>query len=433
MKTKWLRLVLLSILLVSGAWSVNPGKADAAVLADPATETLITLADPIVVSGYNPAGVTVAGSTATIIAGGDYRATGTLANGMIAFNTPEMVTLTLDNANITNASGPAIYGINVGKTTLILAAGSTNTLSDGPGNIEKATLFSNDPLEISGSGVLNVTGVFKHAVASDDNLILSGGNITVLSATKDGFHANDDIAVTGGTITVTQAASDAFESEGTLEVASGTLALSAVGDGLKSVGALRIDGGSMDIRVGDDALTSAMDVTINGGELYLDGSGDGIDSNGTLSINGGLIVALGGSAAYGLVCIDTGEILFTGGTLVAAGGSNGTPSGSSTQHVVVLGGQTAGSPIKITHAGTNELIFVSSKDYTSLIFTAPSLAADLRYTVYSGGTISGGSNFHGLYTGATYTGGRLSAIFETTTMVSYATDPYRRYLPILYR
>jgi hypothetical protein len=418
-------------------------------------ETLITLlGSSISTSG---SGAVVAGTTVTITAGGDYRATGTLNDGMIVVDTTEAVTLTLDSVAITHTTGSAIYVVGADKLTLILAGGSTNTLVDGAtysSTSMKSTLFSNDTLEITGTGSLSVTGNYKHCIAGDDNIIVSGGVITITSAVKDGFHVNEDITVAGGDVTVISASSDGFESEGTLTVSGGTLSMAVTSNGIKSADTLTItngiiditsategiesknnlviNGGELTIITSDDGLNAINDITIQGGQIYINAAGDAIDSNSTMHINGGVIIALGDASESGLDCNDVCEPIFTGGTVIATGGSNDTPSNSSTQHVVVLGSKPAGSAIHIMNSDdTDVLTFEVSKDYNGMIFTSPTLTSSTTYPVYAGGTIAGGSNFHGLYTSATYSGGRAWAFFTTSNMVTYATDALHYFAPLI--
>jgi hypothetical protein len=405
------------------------------------TETVITLGNPITVTG---SGATVSGSTVTITAAGTYRASGTLTDGAIAVNTTGAVELILNGVAITHTSGPAINVIAAEKLSLILAAGSTNTLIDGPTYTDttmKGTLFSNDTLEISGDGALAVTAKYKHGIVSDDDLILSGGNITIVSAVTDGFHANDNITISGGTIQILQVTSDGFESEGTLSVNGGALTLAVTDDGLVSADTLTINagtilitsgtegiesknniiinGGTITITVNDDGLNATNNITIQAGQLYVNATADAVDSNGTLNINGGVMVVLGGNIPEGALDCDACAISFKGGTVVASGGSNSTPSGASTQRVVVFGSRPVGTVIRVMQGTSEVLTFKVSKAYQSLIFTSPSLAANTTYTAYTGGSVSGGSEFHGLYTGATYTGGSTWATFATTAVVTY--------------
>lgn len=435
--------LLLALALMFSLWP--PG------LVHAAGETLITLGTPIVVTGP---GATVSGNTVTITAGGVYRASGTLADGMMVVNTLEAVDLILNGVTLTHPDGPAIYAISTAKLNVILADGTTNTLSDGAIYTDtslKGTVFSNDPLEISGTGALTLTANYKHGVVSDDNLILSGGNITVVSAVKDAFHANDDITVSGGTIQVTQASSDSFESENTLTVSGGALTLAATTDGLKSSSTLTIGGGTINItaatksieskgnlivnageirvKASDDGLSAITAMNLNGGRIYVDADGTAIVSSGNMIIAGGVIVALGGSIPDGGLLCKACQIAVNGGTVVATGGTNTIPANTSTQHVVILGSRAVDTAMQIVQGATDILTFQVSKAYQSMLFTSPNLAASTSYSVYAGGSISGGTQFHGLYTGATYSGGRIWAAFTTNTIVTYANPIVWFYLP----
>ncbi|MCB0206063.1 MAG: carbohydrate-binding domain-containing protein [Caldilineae bacterium] len=407
--------------------------------------TLITLGTPITVSG---SGAVVSGNTVTIVDGGAYRVVGTLADGMIEVDTAGTVELTLAGMALTHAAGPAIDVSNAESVSLVLAAGTTNTLVDGAdytGYEAKGTLFSNDTLEISGSGALQVTGHYKHAIVSDDDLIIHGGVIT-LAATTDGLHANDDISVYGGTIHVVQA-HDALESEGTLSIYDGALNLAPEDDGIiaedtltihggtiyvstgtegiESKNNIVINGGSITITVSDDGLNATNDITVNGGQIYANSTaGDAVDSNGTLHFTGGLTVALGANVPEGGLDCDNCQIVFNGGTVVGAGGRNSTPSSNSAQRVVVMSSRPVGTAIRfLRDDGVDAFVFRVTKTYQSMIYTAPELLPNRTYTAYTGGTISGGTDFYGLYTGATYTGGSVWTTFNTNAVVTTIGGP----------
>jgi hypothetical protein len=54
----------------------------------------------------------------------------------------------------------------------------------------------------------------------------------------------------------------------------------------------------------------------------------------------------------------------------------------------------------------------------TLLFSSPSLASGTTYTILSGATVTGGTEFHGLYTGATVSGGTTLKTFNPTSMVT---------------
>jgi hypothetical protein len=426
---------------VAVATKSAPAVAEAQDEADSDEAAVITLGETVKIEG---AGAVVSGNIIQITTGGDYRLSGTLANGMVQVNaaTTESVKLILSGAKISNASGPAIYVANADKVTIVLAEGTTNSLTDGKTytlDEAKGALFSNDTLKIKGAGALVVTGNAQHGIASDDNIVIEGGNITI-SAAVDGIHANNNITVNGGTIKIVKA-NDGLESEGDLIINGGELVLAASDDGMVAAGDLTINGGTINVTnavegiesksaiivndglitvsASDDGLNAARNLTINGGYIYsVTSRGDALDSNGTLNINGGVTIALGGTSPEGGSDNDNGVFAITGGTLIATGGSNSSPTANaSTQPSALLGSVPVNSILRIEQEGKEVLTFRVSKAYQNMVFTSPSLVSGKTYTVLTGGSVSGGSEFHGLYTGATYSGGAQSLTFVANSMV----------------
>jgi hypothetical protein len=408
--------------------------------ANTSGETVISLGDPITVSGP---GAVVSGSTVTIVAGGRYRAAGVLADGMLAVNTTGEVALTLDGVSITHTTGPALHVINAAKLSLVLADGASNTLVDGlnySNTALRGVVFSADPLEISGRGRLFITGNYRYGIGGNDSIAIYGGEITI-AAVGDGIHAAEDIVIAGGVLRITQA-NDGIESEAGLVVEDGELTLTVADDGIVSEAALTVNGGdivvltgvegieskdaltinngAVTIAVSDDGLNATNRITINGGEVFLDADGDAIDSNGELHVNGGVTVALGGASPdSGLDCGGC-QALLNGGIVVATGGANTARFTDSAQRVLVMGARPVGDVIHIARDdGTDVLTFRVTKAYESMIFTSPALLPNRFHTAYTGGSVSGGTDFHGLYTGATYSGGSIWATFTTNSVVTH--------------
>jgi len=69
--------------------------------------------------------------------------------------------------------------------------------------------------------------------------------------------------------------------------------------------------------------------------------------------------------------------------------------------------------------GVDVLAFRVPRGYQSMIITSPDLLASRTYTVSTGGSISSGDEFHGLYTNLTYTGGAAWGTFTTNSVVTY--------------
>lgn len=343
------------------------------------------------------------GNIVTITKGGEYIFTGSLSDGRIVVNTEDDVEITLNGAALVSSDGPAILGENSDSITINTVKGTENSLEDGStyatdeeGNdIGKGTIFSNDDLYFTGEGELNVTGNYKHTVKSDDNIFVMSGTIN-LSATKDGMNANDTFLMDGGTITI----------ENAVEGIEGTYVV--------------VNDGTVTATASDDGVNAATDLQVNGGTLYVTCSnGDALDSNGSMEISGGLVVAHGTEAPEcGLDCDDS-SILITGGTIIATGGSNSSPdSENDTQYSILLGAATKGDTIGILDADGNTIFaYETDLSYSNLLVSVEDIVEGETYTVYTGGTITGGTNTYGYYEGGTYSGGTESQTFTADSFV----------------
>ena len=191
-------------------------------------------------------GAAVEGSTAIITAAGTYVVSGELTAGSLTVNAgdADKVQIVLSGASIRNEAGPALNIQQADKVFVTLAAGSQNTLADGAsytlaeGEDEpNAALYSKADLTINGTGALTVEGNYRHGVNSKDDLVVTGGAITV-TAKEDGLRGKDCV-----------------------KVADGSFAITAGGDGVKSNndedptrGFVSIDGGTFAVEAGDEGF-----------------------------------------------------------------------------------------------------------------------------------------------------------------------------------
>ncbi len=338
-----------------------------------------------------------------ITEGGEYVLSGILEEGVICVETEDEVMLTLEGVTITNSDGPAILGVDSKAIYINAADGSENTFSDGStyatdeeGNdVGKGTIFSNDDLYFIGDGKITVTGNYKHTIKSDDSIFVESG-ILNLTAAKDGINANDIVTINGGTIVIDEAEEGI---EGNTVV---------------------INGGELLVAATDDGINAASQIQINGGNSYITcTAGDAVDSNGSLEITGGLLVVHGSEMPeYGLDC-DQNTINITGGTIISSGGGNSTPSdGTAAQYSILLGSANAGDKIGILdEEGNTVFAYKSEFSYSNLLVSISGLKESATYTVYTGGTITGGTEYHGYYENATYEGGTEVTTFTTDTKV----------------
>lgn len=232
--------------------------------------------DTMEVSGL---GIAADGTTVKITEGGDYTVTGTLADGMIYVNCDDKVKLRLSGASITNADGPCIYFEQSQKGFITITEGTQNTLTDGTEYTDsdaKGAIFSNDDIEIKGSGSLTVTSNYNHAIVSDDKIDIQNGNLT-LTAAKDGLHANDDITVSGGTIEI-KSADDGLQSEDTVNIDGGTFNITADGKAITGNGNVTVNSGTINILKATEGIESKTELTINDGDINITCSDDGLNT-----------------------------------------------------------------------------------------------------------------------------------------------------------
>lgn len=237
--------------------------------------------------------ITLSSGENLISKAGIYRVTGTI-NGYIRVNAGDKdeVKIILDNASITNTSGPAIYVESNGNTYIELVG--TNTITATTSETLKGAIHSKADLSISGDGTLNVKGSI-HGIVCKDDLEISSGTYNI-EAGEDGINTNDSATFKGGTFKIT-ASGDGIHTDGYLEINDGTFNITAR-EGLEGT-YVKINGGTVTISASDDGINAAnksteytVQVEINGGTITISmgqGDTDAIDSNGNIYINGGTI------------------------------------------------------------------------------------------------------------------------------------------------
>lgn len=303
-------------------------------------------------------GASASGGVVTITADGTYIVSGTVSNGRIIIEAgdTDKIQLVLQNADITCADNAPIFVKSADKVFITLADGSTNSITDGESyNLDEedsnvdAAIFSRADLTINGSGSLNITANYKHAVVSKDDLDITGGSITVNSA-SGGLYGKDCVKICGGNINITsgtdgiQASNAEDASKGYVYISDGAVTITAGTDGIQAETAVRIDGGSFDITTGggsanastntaagsgwgawggmqrtttsDDTssakgIKSVTEIIINGGSFKIDSSDDSVHTNGDASITGGeLNIASGDDGVHA-----DSELVIDGGTI----------------------------------------------------------------------------------------------------------------------
>ncbi len=377
----------------------SPAPDDTTAAQDAWTNVGVITLGPTI--SYAGAGISAQGSVVTITAGGDYTLAGTLDDGQIVVNAQDEVKLRLNGVSIACSTGPAIYFLQSKKSFVTIAEGTVNELSDGAVYVDtqaKAALFSNDTLEIKGSGRLIITGNYKHGIASDDDILIENGDIAITAVT-DGLHANDGVRMSGGSLAII-AASDGIGSEGSVVIDGGSIRITGSQEGIEGKTTLCVYGGDIAIACSDDGLNAGQEIVVNGGTLDIVCGGDGIDSNGNLTINGGDLWAASGNNANSPLDIGDRGGVYTvnGGTLAATGGSMGvTVSGESAQRSLWVAGSFAeGAQISVTdQSGQTLFSFTARKDASLIYLSSPLLLEGGVYTAAVNGSVVGSATLSG--------------------------------------
>jgi hypothetical protein len=321
-----------SALTVSDPQILAAGPAAAAALAadladhDDAADHVWNVADvrAVTLTGSGATstatGVSISGSTVTLTAAGTYRFTGSLTNGQIVVNSPGtgIVRIILNGVTIANSTSSAVNIQAADEAMVVLAAGTTNRLSDAttyvyPSGVTEpdAALFSAADLTVTGTGSLTVQGNAYDGIASKDGLVIDSAALTV-TAKDDAVRGKDYLYVNSGTITATAAAGDGLKATndtdataGYVALLGGTVTVTAAGDGVSAETDVITGGGALTVKSGGGStvtpgetstkgLKAGVSVVISDGQLTLDSSDDAVNSDGTVTVDGGTVTAATG-------------------------------------------------------------------------------------------------------------------------------------------
>lgn len=278
--------------------------------------TFITLSDEGITLS-STSGAYAQGSTVVIVCEGTYLLRGSLSDGQVVVNSSssEKIQLVLDGADIHCADSAPLYVTQAGKVFLTLAEGTENTLSCGETFSQETqaagvtgAVFSEDDLTVNGSGSLTVNAPGQHGIVSQDDLVITGGELTVTAAT-DGLRGRDSVRICSGSLT--------------------------------------IDAGEDGIQSNNDEAGDKGYVLITGGDFLITSGNDGIQAETTLTVeDGSFTITSGGGAQEGVTTGGSQEGGFGGG--IGPGSFSGQPGetdeqpteDSSTQQTDALSGAT---------------------------------------------------------------------------------------------
>ena len=255
------------------------------------------------VTGDNKNYVTVNGADVVVNTGSHTDSlllilSGSTSDGSLLIYREKKYGIQLNGVTIHNADGPAINN-QCGKSLYMeVAAGTTNTLTDGTTYAEqsydqKGALFSEGQIVFSGHGELSVIAVGRGGIRSDDYIrIRPGVKIYVNSSALDGLRANDGIIVDGGVLNIetTGAGAKGVRCGGVMTVNGGRMIAMCAGDSRTE---LEDDG--MTDTTACAALYCDSLLTVNGGVLKFKATGDGgkgVNGKWNVDIRGGSFFAV---------------------------------------------------------------------------------------------------------------------------------------------
>ncbi len=231
---------------------------------------------------------------------GVYVISGTLDDGSITVDADDAAKIWLyfNDVNITCQDNAALIIENADKVFLTLAEGQDSVLMSGSEYETSAAeagidgvIYARDDLTINGAGSLTISGGPAHGITANDDLVITGGNLTVTSA-KDAIHVNDSLRMTKAVMTL-NAGDDAIQVDnegGYIYIESGEFDITAVDEGIAAEGQITIDGGDFKIAVGtgqgSHGIKSGDTVTVNDGMIDITSCYEGIQAS-YIDITGG--------------------------------------------------------------------------------------------------------------------------------------------------
>lgn len=350
--------VILSVLLLSSCDKKNTasvitssgGKADTSVSTD---NMDFDFSNKDTEYDYDESEATVikeSEDAVKITAAGTYVITGRHSSITVSAPDSAKVRIILKNATVQNSSGPAIYITAADKVFITAYKDTVNTVSDGStyssdfdGTNVDGAVFSKAELTLNGEGTLNVTGSYKCAVVSKDDLIICGLTLNAKSL-GSAIEGKDCVKSKDSTVTVTSSG-DGIKStnsedtaRGFVYIESGLFNITATKDGIQAETLVKLSGGEINVTSGggapekvssggagrapfessssdDEESTNGINagtlILAEGGSITVSSADDTVHSNGDVQINGGKFTLSSGDDgihADNALIINSGEI-----------------------------------------------------------------------------------------------------------------------------
>mgnify|MGYP000903014138 FL=1 len=252
---------------------------------DESQASQITLADQTAtVTGQ---GASFSDQTLTITQAGTYVLAGSGKNIKLVVEAADTDQVHLVFQNLALEGEGTLLRINKAQEVVIsLADGSQNALTESQASDDekvKATIHSQVPLTLNGTGNLTLTGLTKNALEVEDDLKVLGGTYTVKAA-NHGFKAEGALAIEAATLTI-EAGKDGLHAEhddtterANISLNPTQLSIAATEDGVDAGNELTIKGGTITVGQSEEGLEARV-IRQLGGDVTIKSSDDGVNAS----------------------------------------------------------------------------------------------------------------------------------------------------------
>ena len=370
-------------------------------------DAAFTFTDGAITATGESSGYEIDGTYLTIEASGTYLLSGECSDGSVEVKKGTTgVTLILDGLELESSDTAPISCRKSTEVTILAAEGSVNYLRDSEKNnddeypdnenAENAVIKCKDGSQVTlcGTGTLNITANGKNGIKS--------------GATTD-EEGEASLTVKELTLNISAPVNDAINAEQLLNIESGTLSISAGDDAVHSdltlnIGADGTDGPTISITECCEGLEAA-ELNILSGDISILSSDDCLNAANSdlgsydfaMNISGGTVVVWTANRADNQPLDADGTLSVTGGTVLAAGGSNGMGISISAEQAFVTFGSSGGMGGASTLVSKGDVISVKDASGNTLYSGAASF--DAGYVFFSSADLSDGGSYS-LYAGS---------------------------------
>lgn len=270
----------------SGQPVTQPGTQDPGNNQNPdttaPTSVVLTFNGNQLSTSVQDTGIQVEGGAFVITRGGSYELKGDLSGGQIKVAVPktEQVELIFNNFTASCNTSAPLYIESADKATIVLAAGSVNTLTDAtlyqfanPAEDKpNACIYSSDDLTIKGTGTLNVNGNYNNGIGCKNDLRVKDCTLNV-TGVNNILKGNDSVEIENATVKLS-GGEDAIKSDTADRTDKGYILITA--------------GSKVEINCIDDAIQATMSITVEAG-CAVTGTcgGDTLNCPGTINADEG--------------------------------------------------------------------------------------------------------------------------------------------------